>query len=46
MIGLDQKRLNTIAYKAISDRLKSELNQDSIKNNVSKKSSLAVDEFG
>ena len=45
MMGLDQKRLNTIAYKAISDRIKTELSQlDSTKSNASKKS--GVDEFG
>lgn len=44
---LDSKRLNTIAYKGISDRIKSELNHnDSTKNNVAKKNSLGVDEFG
>lgn len=46
MMRLDSKRLNTIAYKGISDRIKSEFNQDSTKNNVAKKSSLTVDEFG
>ena len=47
MMRLDSKRLNTLAYKGISDRIKSEFNQnDSTKNNVAKKSSLGVDEFG
>lgn len=47
MARLDSKRLNTLAYKGISDRIKSEFNQnDSGKNNVTKKNSLAVDEFG
>lgn len=46
-MGLDQKRLNTLAYKAISDRIKSELNQqDLTKTSVSKKVSSGVDEFG
>ena len=47
MMRLDSKRLNTVAYRGISDRIKSEFNQnDSTKNNVAKRSSLGVDEFG
>lgn len=45
MLGLDNKRLNTIAYNAISDRLKSEISHETVKNKISNKSS-GVDEFG